>query len=1231
MLRVLGPVTAEADGRQVALGGPKERAVLAMLAVNRNHLVSVDALTAALWGDGPPRTATRTLHTYVSRLRKNLTGTGVTIDGVAPGYVLRVGLADLDADLAAHQAAEARDLAGTDPAAAAAALAQVLALWRGPALAEFAHEPFALTEVVRLDELRAAIEEDRLDALLASGTAPVAEAEHLAGEQPLRERRWALLMRALYRDGRQADALRAFQRARTALVDQLGLEPSVMLRQLEAAIVAQDPNIDAATDTATATATGSTVATGGGIETTTFLLTDIEGSTRQWERDADAMADLLAEHDRLIAQAVVAAGGQLIKTKGEGDSTFSVFPDPASAVIAALELQGQLALPVRMAIHHGEAEHRDGDWFGPTVNRVARLRGVGHGRQVLLSDVAADRTRAHLPSGACLRDLGAHRLKDLDAPERIWQLCAPELPAEFPPLMSRSAELTNLPAELSSFVGRQAELEQVVALAGESRLVTLTGPGGSGKTRLSVQAGARLLGAFTDGVWLVELAPVGPEQVAAAVAQALRVELPPAGDPLDAVIAAAGSLELLVLLDNCEHVVAAAAAAAERLLVACPRVRILASSRERLGVVGESTWPVLPLGLPEDDDDDSAEAVRLFVERARAAKPTFELTADNLPAVATICRRLDGIPLAIELAAARTRLLSPADIAQRLDDRFSLLTGGARTARPRQQTLRALVDWSYDLLDDDERRLFCELSVFRGGFTVAAAGAVHGTDAGDVFELVDRLAEKSLIVPGDGHRFTMLETLREYGLDQLDEENRNAVSATHSAWVRETVTALGAARGPGHADALSALRAEHDNVLAALGWCLSHDAVADAAAIVAGCWRSWHITGSIYEGSLWAGRVIDREPDAELDPVVLAEVLNGAAWLGYLSGTRSDASTLLRRSIDLAAETGAAALEAMAWAFLAEITRQLEGAPDVSTLLTRAIELADGCGATQEAGIARMFLSFTLFSPTARAEVLAKALVDAEAAGDRWLQGALAQLLARSTPDREEGDRLRALAMDAARDLLDYRNLAATLRQEAVVRVARGELDVARNTALEALALARAGGDLANRATHLWECGVVLEAVGDLEHARSLVEESIAAIPVGQEAADRPGAHVLAAYIGRGQGDTARALEHLRTAFDVGIGGPNFYALGIAVRLTATLAADAGDRGVAATLLAGLDAATERGQWSVLPEDLHNDDDRRRVAERIGGGPAEQSVAGPDADATLELAQRWVASRLAAG
>ena len=532
--------------------------------------------------------------------------------------------------------------------------------------------------------------------------------------------------------------------------------------------------------------------------TITFLFSDIEGSTRLWEQHPGAMKAALARHDDILRRSVTQHQGQIVKLTGDG--CLAVFESASGAVLAALAAQQALqadawdelkpqVVRARMALHTGEAEARGGDYFGPAVNRAARLMSAGHGGQVLLSAASAELLRDALPVGAGLLDLGEQRLKDLARPEHVFQLLHPTLPSNFPSLRSLDAFPHNLPVQLTSFIGREREMAEVKRLLATTHLLTLTGPGGTGKTRLALQLGAEMLGVadYADGVWLVELAALEhPGALPQAIAAAFCLGSMPGREPLDAVTDFLRDKRLLLILDNCEHLIDAVARLADHLLRASPRLKILASSREALGVTGEVAFRVPSLSLPEEGahgvgDDAShmspvelmaCEAARLFVERATAVNPRFALTDRNAPAVAQICRRLDGIPLALELAAARVKVFTAEQIAARLDDRFRLLTGGSRTALPRQQTLRAAIDWSYDLLAEPERALLKRLSVFVGGWTFEAAEAICPGE--DVLEALTQLVNKSLVVAEhradereDGVRYRMLETVRQYARDRL--------------------------------------------------------------------------------------------------------------------------------------------------------------------------------------------------------------------------------------------------------------------------------------------------------------------------------------------------------------------------------------------------------------------------------------------------------------------------------
>ncbi len=589
--------------------------------------------------------------------------------------------------------------------------------------------------------------------------------------------------------------------------------------------------------------------------TVTFLFTDIEGSTQLWEQFPELMKGALARHDAILREAVESGHGQIVKTTGDG--IHAVFVSAAAAVQTILAAQRTLlatpwpenmTLRVRSALHSGEAQWREGDYYGSEVNRAARLMSLASESQILLSTATAALTRDRLPAGATLRDLGSFCLRSLAHPEHIYQLLHPDLPADFPPLVSYGEAPNNLPQQLTSFIGREREIDDVKQLlapdraqdqaaAGQARLISLIGPGGTGKTRLSLQVGMELLESFPDGVWLVELAPLSdPQFVVQTVAAPLGLSDQPGRPLLDRLADALRSRKLLLILDNCEHLIDACAELAESLLRACPDLRVLASSREALGIPGEQTYRVRSLALPPIMDDlppaelAGYEAVRLFVQRAAAVRTGFTLTSENTTSVLQICRRLDGIPLAIELAAARSGVLTPEEIAARLDNRFRLLTGGSRTALPRQRTLQALIDWSYDLLSEPECILFRRLSVFVGGRTLEAAESVAGAaplEPFEVLDLLEQLVSKSLIVAERsdlGMRYGFLETIRQYAQEKLAQsgeadEMRDRHLDYFVGQSQQAMQAVWELRG---GDWMKRLGAESDNLRSARSWALEH-------------------------------------------------------------------------------------------------------------------------------------------------------------------------------------------------------------------------------------------------------------------------------------------------------------------------------------------------------------------------------------------------------------------------
>jgi predicted ATPase/class 3 adenylate cyclase len=539
--------------------------------------------------------------------------------------------------------------------------------------------------------------------------------------------------------------------------------------------------------------------------TVTFLFSDIEGSTSRWERKRVAMAAAVSRHETLMRQAIESHGGYVFRTVG--DAFCAAFERAHDAAAAAIDCQRSLIaedfsevgdLSVRMALHTGTADERDGDYFGPAVNRVARLLAIGHGGQILVSGTTTDLLQGELLSNVVLRDLGEHRLKDLARPERVFQLSAADLPDRFPQLRSLEEFPNNLPLQLTSFVGRDRDLAEIKALLAQNRLVTLAGSGGVGKTRCAIQAGAELLGDFEGGVWLVELAAIrDPALVTAQIAHALGVREEPPRPLLDTVLSHLAQRRLLLILDNCEHVIGEARRIAGAILRSNPGVHVLATSLESLNIAGERVLRLPSLTVPAKNavvTADSAQpygAIALFSDRANASEARFSLDDDNAPFVAEICRRLDGIPLALELAAARIRVLSPRQLAQRLDERFRVLTGGDRSALARHQTMSALLDWSYELLSDRERALFRKLAVFTGTFSLETASAVCAGDATDeiaALEALSSLVDKSLVQADQSAgvmRYRLLESTRQYAREKLVDsgEYATAVSAHAAAFL----------------------------------------------------------------------------------------------------------------------------------------------------------------------------------------------------------------------------------------------------------------------------------------------------------------------------------------------------------------------------------------------------------------------------------------------------------------
>ena len=659
-------------------------------------------------------------------------------------------------------------------------------------------------------------------------------------------------------------------------------------------------------------------------EPVTFLFTDIEGSTRLWEQAPERMQPALVRHNALARTAVENNRGTVLKMTGDG--VYAVFEDALDALRATIALQQALADPtmkdgvdlrVRCGLHTGVADRVDNDLFGSAVNRAARIMTAAHGGQVLLSQAAAALVRERLPVGVALHDLGSVRLRDLASPERIYQVVHPQLRQTFPALRSLEATPNNLPQQMTSFIGRERELGEIRKLLAETRLLMLLGAGGLGKSRLSLQLAADEMDSFPDGVWFVELAPLDDARlVPQAVASVLGVK-EGAGQPvLDALAKYVADRTLLLILDNCEHLTQACADLAKQLLQSGSQMKVLATSREHLRVAGETTYPVPALAVPDPQKQSSPAvlsqyaAVRMFVDRASAAQPAFKVTSANAKAVAEICHRLDGIPLALELAAARVRALSVENIAVRLSNRFHLLTGGDRTALPRQQTLRASIDWSYDLLTTPERTLLRRFAIFSGGWTLEAAEAVAAfgdVDESDVLDLLTHLVEKSLVVlQSDGERYRLLESVKQYGQERLSEsgeedEARERHLAFYLALAEKAEPELlGAEAGA----SLARLDAEQPNLLSAHASCDRTESGATAGLrLVFALRNSWADRGLSGLGHRLTLEALAR-PGAGERGIARCRALAAAGMLEYFMGRYREAEEHVQESLAIAREIG---------------------------------------------------------------------------------------------------------------------------------------------------------------------------------------------------------------------------------------------------------------------------------------------------------------------------------------
>jgi predicted ATPase/class 3 adenylate cyclase len=881
--------------------------------------------------------------------------------------------------------------------------------------------------------------------------------------------------------------------------------------------------------------------------TVTFLFTDLEGSTRLWEQHRAAMRPALERHDAILRDAVERHHGVVVKTTGDG--LHGVFRSTRAAVDAALAAQRTLAaeawavpggLRVRMGLHTGDAAARDGDYYGPATNRAARVMASAHGGQIVVSHATEEILRDVLPDDVGLVDLGDHRLPDLARPERIFQVVAEGLMREFPPLRALDAVPGNLPSQVTSLVGRKVEREAIADALLASRLVTVTGVGGVGKSRIAIQVASDIAPRFADGAWLCELTTAqSDEELAQVVAATLGVLARPDTTLADSVIDALRMRELVLVFDNCEHLVDPVGRLAEGLLRDCPGIRILATSREALGIAGEQLWPLSALELPMPtgtvDDIVASEAVQLFAERARAVQPGFVLDEANAATVAEICRRLDGIPLAIELAAARVTIMSPTDIAARLDQRFQLLTGGRRSAAERHQTLRGAIEWSYEMLEPRERALFERLSVFPGSFDAEAAAAVATQDdlqAWDVLDAGAGLVAKSMLTADEASgstRYQMLETLRTFAREQLEATgDLNAVFRRHAE--HYTRFAEAADVGLAGADELQwrkRVHLEFDNLRYAFIRCLllgEDDDIRRALRMVAAlAFEAVNDRGLGIGG--WAEHLSARVDLAP--PAVRTAVLAAAA---FSAQGRNDADAMQELSQAALRDGVPPDCPGAVWAFIALAANEsMRGDFEAAIRVINEAEVALTAAGDEPRG-----LSF-LFSAAANFHNLMGDWEAASLDADRALEAARRSKNSTATASAQFA-RAVALAHDdpvaAARALdesIEIGRLGASggllgfaLARRSVLRAEAGDFAGARRDAREAVKHGHERGDRPMLSSAL-ECSVaVLHAMGRDEAAAVLAGALLAGVATGMPRSVTGG---LVADLG-----VADALEESRAA-----------------------------------------------------------------------------------------------------
>jgi predicted ATPase/class 3 adenylate cyclase/Tfp pilus assembly protein PilF len=872
--------------------------------------------------------------------------------------------------------------------------------------------------------------------------------------------------------------------------------------------------------------------------TFTFLFTDIEGSTRMWEETPDLMSQALSLHDAVLSRTFSEHSGHVFKTVG--DAFCVSFSQPDSAIEAAQDAQIALAgierddikIRARIGIHTGPAEVRGNDYFGPTVNRVARIRDAGHGGQVLLSQSTVDSLGGELPDGLDLRDMGSHRLKDLAEQLPLYQLVGPHLERDFPPLRTLDARKNNLPTQLTAFIGREEEMRRITEpLRDSARLLTVTGTGGCGKTRLALQGAGEIVEAFEHGVWFVPLASVtAPDLFASEIAQTLNLREDPRKSVFDVVCEYLEDKSALLVLDNFEQITQSAPMVG-KILQRCPRTKCLVTSREPLRISGEQIYEIEPL--------IRSHSVQLFCDRARLVKPDFGLADENRDDIFKICERLDGMPLAIELAAARIRALSPSQILTRLERSLKLLTGGARDAQARHQTLRAAIDWSYELLSEEERELFAVLSVFAGGFTLDAAEAVC-CDCVDAFGGVISLHEKSLLKrekEGAEERFYMLQTIREYAAERLKVSGKEPeLLRLHAEFFTDLAESLEPEiRGPQQREILNRLGAEAENLRLAYKTADEAQDEQSVSRLALALHHFWIVRGLTVEGHAKieraeqmaketgdraalgkllnaaalvhhhlgeyaeAGRIYNEALGINREAAqrqALADSLSGAGWWAANKGDTEEGRRLISEAVSIAEEIGAGSLAARSLCDLGESYYHDGRYAQARAQFEQALERARKIGDKRVESISLQWLSDIAQIEgeidAAREHTLAALQIDRELGNLRSTAWAIDQLavLALQTGDFARAEELAQQALEIHREVGNSVGINESLARLGKVAQSRGDYGKAEDLLSQALESDRKLDDQAGIATDLIELGALLTCEGDYPRARQALTEA---------------------------------------------------------------------------------------------------------------------------------------------